>query len=54
MKENDFTVQCNVCRQEFNNWIGSTPCCGSLASIVGENGEVTEESVIYCFSPKKE
>lgn len=36
----DFVVECNVCHQRYDNWNGSTPCCGSIAYIV-ENGVVT-------------
>jgi hypothetical protein len=34
MKDNkDFWVECDVCGQLYHNWVGSTPCCGSLAII---------------------
>jgi hypothetical protein len=42
-----FTVECNVCKQRYDNWAGSTPCCGSLAYLVGENGEVSQKVVLY-------
>jgi hypothetical protein len=38
--ENNFIVECNVCRQRYENWTGSTPCCGSIAYLVGESGKV--------------
>ena len=31
---NDFWVECNVCKQHLKNWVGSTPCCGSIAFLV--------------------
>jgi hypothetical protein len=35
----DFYVKCNVCKQVLKNWVGSTPCCGSIAYECDENGE---------------
>lgn len=34
----DFYVKCNVCKQILSNWIGSTPCCGSIAYSCNEDG----------------
>jgi hypothetical protein len=31
-----FWAVCDVCGQRYDNWVGSTPCCGSLASIYSE------------------
>ncbi len=45
MKE--FTVECNVCKQQYDNWVGSTPCCGSIAFLVGEDGEITKQVNLY-------
>lgn len=41
-----FTVECGVCEQRYENHVGSTPCCGALALIV-ENGKVTTKASIY-------
>ena len=38
MKEKkDFWVECNVCKHRLKNWVGSTPCCGSIAWVVEIN-----------------
>ena len=44
--ENDFWVECNVCKTQLKNWIGSTPCCGSIAFMV-EDGKVTEKLSLF-------
>lgn len=41
----DFKVQCNVCGQIYENWSGSTPCCGSIAFMIDENGNKTDRMV---------
>ena len=43
----NYTVECNVCGQRYENHAGSTPCCGSIAFIVGDDGEKTKEFVVY-------
>lgn len=43
----DFTVECNVCKQHYENWIGSTPCCGSIAYLVNEDGETSQKVSLY-------
>lgn len=43
----NYTVECNVCGQRYENHAGSTPCCGSIAYIVGEDGEKTKGFVLY-------
>ncbi len=30
----DFWVECAVCKTQYKNWVGSTPCCGSLAFVI--------------------
>lgn len=45
--EEKFTVQCNVCKQHYDNWWGSTPCCGSMAYLVGKDGETTKKVGLY-------
>jgi hypothetical protein len=42
----DFIVECNVCGQRYVNHVGSTPCCGSIAYLVDENGK-REEAVVF-------
>ncbi len=47
MKEKkDFWVECNVCKHRLKNWVGSTPCCGSIAWVV-ENDKVTNIMIMY-------
>jgi len=46
-----FTVECKVCGKRYNNLVGSTPCCGSIAFIVEDN-KVTDRIVIYCTKGK--
>ena len=38
-KTKDFIVECNVCRTQYKNHVGSTPCCGSIAFDV-ESGSI--------------
>ena len=47
MKEKDFTVECNVCKQHYVNWTGSTPCCGSLAFLVNEDGNTSKKISLF-------
>ncbi len=44
--ENNFTVECNACGQHLENWVGSTPCCGSIAFLV-KDGEKTTDAMLY-------
>lgn len=53
-EEKDFTVEnekrvlCNVCKQWYDNWVGSTPCCGSIAFQVNkETGEVSKDFFMH-------
>lgn len=47
-KETDFTVECNCCKQWLHNWVGSTPCCGSIAYRVDkETGEVSDKFFLH-------
>lgn len=41
-----FYAQCRCCGQRYENWIGSTPCCGSVSFLV-ENDQVTSKALIY-------
>ena len=43
----DFWVECNVCKTRLKNHVGSTPCCGSIAYLVKEDGEVTKSFMVY-------
>ena len=45
--KNDFWVECNVCKQHLKNWVGSTPCCGSIAYLVKEDGTVSKDLLLY-------
>lgn len=47
-QNNSFTVQCACCKMQYENWIGSTPCCGSIAYLLDEKGETT--NVIKMFT----
>jgi len=49
----EFTVECKICGRRYNNWAGSTPCCGSIAFIV-ENNQVTDKIVIYMFADEND
>lgn len=43
---NDFTVKCNACGLKYENWTGSTPCCGSIAFMV-QDGQVTKKISLF-------
>ncbi len=45
-KETDFWVECNVCKTQLKNHIGSTPCCGSIAFLV-EDGKATKKMALF-------
>lgn len=45
--EKDFWVECNVCKQRLKNWVGSTPCCGSIAYLVEEDGTASKNFTLY-------
>lgn len=45
-KEESFVVECAVCKQHLENWMGSTPCCGSIAYLV-EDGKVSDKISIF-------
>lgn len=36
MQTKTIYCECNVCGQLYENWSGSTPCCGSVAFVVTE------------------
>lgn len=52
-KETKNIVECNVCGQRYEDLAGSTPCCGSIAFAVYENGNKTESMVVYAQVNKK-
>ena len=45
-EKDDFWVECNVCKTQLKNWVGSTPCCGSIAFLV-EDGESTGKISLF-------
>ncbi len=49
----DFYVECNVCKQRLKNWVGSTPCCGSIAYMVNDDGSVSKDFVLYASVDNK-
>lgn len=34
LNENNFLVECSICKQILKNWVGSTPCCGAVAYLI--------------------
>lgn len=49
-EEKKFYVKCNVCGQVLENWVGSTPCCGSIAYSCDKNGDnVSDEIHLFGF-----
>lgn len=50
LPKEDFYVKCNCCGQVYKNWLGSTPCCGSIAYGCDENGgNTTDEVKLFGF-----
>jgi predicted ATP-dependent serine protease len=45
-KQEDFTVECNVCKQQLDNWVGSTPCCGSIAYLIDEKTKKVSDKLL--------
>lgn len=43
----DFKVMCDVCGSIYINHAGSTPCCGSIAYLVDENGNKTDNFMLF-------
>jgi len=41
-----FWVECNVCKTQLKNHVGSTPCCGSIGWLV-ENNKPTMKISIF-------
>ena len=52
MKKDDFWVECNVCKRRLKNWVGSTPCCGSIAWVV-EGEKVTNKIIMYAMGKEE-
>ena len=52
-QQKDFYVECNVCKQRLKNWVGSTPCCGSIAYLV-KDGTVSKDFTIYASIDNEE
>ena len=47
MEKKDYWLQCNVCGTQYKNWVGSTPCCGSLAYLVDDKGIKTNSTILF-------
>lgn len=43
----DYWVECNVCKQRLKNWVGSTPCCGSIAFMINDEGTISKKVSLY-------
>ena len=41
-----FWVQCAVCKTQYANWVGSTPCCGSIAYLM-DDGKPTKNITLF-------
>ena len=39
-KAKDFYVRCNNCEAIYKNSVGSTPCCGSIAYVIEDVGNI--------------
>lgn len=50
--EDYFIAECNVCGNHLRNWVGSTPCCGSIAYIVEENGVAVDNKDVILYGSK--
>ena len=48
--EEGFWVECNVCKSQYKNWYGSTPCCGSIAWMVEDNKPTKKISLFGSIS----
>jgi len=46
MKTETIITQCSCCKQQYENWPGSTPCCGALAFVV-EDDKVTSKTFLF-------
>lgn len=42
---NEWILECAVCGARYENWAGSTPCCGSLGFIVDTKIEEREKKI---------
>ena len=47
MTDKDFTVECNCCKQQYDNWVGSTPCCGSIAYLIDEDTKEVLNKLLF-------
>ncbi len=43
----EFTVKCAQCNCYYDNWVGSTPCCGSIAYLVEDDGNVSDDVLLF-------
>lgn len=46
-EQKDFYTECGVCKQHLLNHVGSTPCCGSIAYRVNEDGTTSNKFMIF-------
>jgi hypothetical protein len=44
-----FYVKCNMCEAVLKDWIGSTPCCGSIAYECDKDGKVDEKMRVHLY-----
>lgn len=44
--EYNFEVECAICHQRYVNHSGSTPCCGSIAYLVKDDGTAGKDIII--------
>lgn len=49
----EYLAECNVCGQRYQNHAGSTPCCGSIAFVVDDDGQKTESIPLYVKMEEK-
>jgi hypothetical protein len=49
--DGEYIVECDVCKQQYINWAGSTPCCGSIAWLI-EDGIATKKLSLFTMITK--
>lgn len=45
-KMGDYWVECDVCKTQYKNWAGSTPCCGAISWMVDVDMHSQSESPV--------
>lgn len=43
----NYIVECATCGRKIENWVGSTPCCGSISYLVDECGNTTKKVPLF-------